>query len=224
MTDVIPFVRAWLASPLRVAAVAPSSPALAELITAEITPASAPVVELGPGTGVFTRALLARGVPEEKLALVEHSAEFARLLEDRFPAARILRMDAADLKSVDPFPGEAMGAIVSGLPLLSMPPKKIMATLKGALRLLRPGGAFYQFTYGLRCPVPRAIRERLGLRATRIGRILANVPPAAVYRLTQGSPGVRSGVLSSGSCSSPSSPPHSRTTVARSSLPTSPPE
>jgi phospholipid N-methyltransferase len=182
MTDVIAFLRAWLADPLRVAAVAPSSPALAEMITAEITADSAPVIELGPGTGVFTRALLARGVPEEKLTLVERNAEFARMLEDRFPAACVLWLDAARLARLA-VNGDRAGAAVSGLPLLAMPPRKVLAVLNGTFRHLRPGGAFYQFTYGLMCPVRRAVLERLGLQATRVGRALVNVPPAAVYRI-----------------------------------------
>jgi phosphatidylethanolamine/phosphatidyl-N-methylethanolamine N-methyltransferase len=188
MTDVISFVRAWLADPLRLGAVAPSSPALAELITSEITPASAPVIELGPGTGVFTKALLGRGVPEEQLVLVESNAEFARILASRFPTAQVLGMDAAKLRQVDLFNGGRAGAVVSGLPLRTMPREKIGATLDGAFGHLRPDGAFYQFTYGLRCPVPRVMLERLGLEATRLGRTLANVPPAAVYRIRRRRP------------------------------------
>ena len=192
MTDTLAFLRAWLADPQRVGALAPSSPALAEAITAEITPESAPVIELGPGTGVFTRALLARGVPEDKLALVEHNAEFARLLELRFPFARVLLLDAARLAQADPFDGVLAGAVVSGLPFLSTPPRKVLATLLSAFRHLRPNGAFFQFTYGLRCPVRRVVLDRLDLQATRVGRTLANVPPAAVYRIerrpTQGAP------------------------------------
>lgn len=183
MTDVISFLRAWLSGPLRVGAVAPSSLALADLITAEITPASAPVIELGPGTGVFTRALIARGVPQEKLALVENASEFARMLAFRFPAARVLWMDAAQLEEVDPFHGQRAGAVVSGLPLWWIPPEKVTAILEAAFHHLRPDGALYQFTYVPRCPVARGILERLSLEATRAGRTLANVPPASVYRI-----------------------------------------
>jgi len=181
--DLIPFFLAWLSDPLRVAAVVPSSSALADAITAEITQESAPVIELGAGTGVFTRALIAQGVPEERLALIEYGSDFARLLQFRFPAARVLRMDAARLRHVEPLDGEGAGAVVSGLPLLSMRPEKVTAILEGAFTHMRADGAFYQFTYALRCPVPRPILNRLGLQAIRIGRTLANVPPAAVYRI-----------------------------------------
>ncbi len=179
------FFRSWLSDPLRVAAVAPSGEALARVMTRDISPADGPVLELGPGTGVFTRALLARGIRESDLTLVEYGTEFADMLEERFPDARVLQMDAANLCRRRLFKGAPVNAVVSGLPLLSMPPKKVMYILSGAFSYLRPGGAFYQFTYGPRCPVPEIILDRLGLKATRVGRALFNIPPAAVYRLTR---------------------------------------
>jgi phosphatidylethanolamine/phosphatidyl-N-methylethanolamine N-methyltransferase len=69
-----------------------------------------------------------------------------------------------------------------------MPPRKIMAILLGAFGYLRPGGSFYQFTYGPRCPVPRPILDRLGLKARRIGGTVRNLPPAAAYRITRRRP------------------------------------
>jgi phosphatidylethanolamine/phosphatidyl-N-methylethanolamine N-methyltransferase len=183
VSDLGSFVRAWMADPLRVAAIVPSSRALAQMITAEITAASAPVIELGPGTGVFTRQLLARGIPEERLALVEYGSAFVQLLVYRFPAARVVWMDAAQLSTVCLFGGERAGAVVSGLPFLSMTPKQVLIILAEAFGYLRHDGAFYQFTYGLACPVPRVVLDRLGLESVRVGRALVNVPPAAVYRI-----------------------------------------
>lgn len=185
LVDGIAFLRAWLGAPLKVAALAPSSKALARLITARITAEQAPVIELGAGTGVFTRALLARGVPEERIALVESEASLARLLQERFPRARVLTLDAARLRGAAIFGGEPAGAVVSGLPLLSMSPRRITAVLAAAFGCLRPGAPFYQFTYGVRCPVPARVMERLGLSATPAGSTLANLPPAAVYRITR---------------------------------------
>lgn len=181
--DVLTFLRAGLSDPRRVGAVAPSGRALARLITSEIAETSGPVIELGAGTGVFTRALLDRGVPERQLALVEAHPHFASLLKSRFPAAQVLVMGAGELRRVDPFEGRAAGSVVSGLPLLSMPRREIMRILRGSFRCLRSGGAFYQFTYGPMCPVPGAILKRLGLRAQRIGWVASNLPPASVYRI-----------------------------------------
>ena len=173
----------WLCDPVQVGALAPSGSALASLITSEIEPESAPVLELGPGSGSFTRVLIDRGIPQERLALIEESPRFSLVLAKRFPGATVVRADAADLGSIEIFSGEQAGAVVSGLPLLLMSPRKVSAILGGAFKRLRRGGAFYQFTYGSRPPVPAAILESMGLTATRVGRTLANIPPATVYRI-----------------------------------------
>jgi phosphatidylethanolamine/phosphatidyl-N-methylethanolamine N-methyltransferase len=183
LAEAFGFFRAWLQDPLRVAAVAPSSQALARLITSGLSERTGPVVELGPGTGVFTRALLERGVRPEDLVLVEAQPDFAEALRLRFPDVRTLCMDAARLRTHAPFGDRPIGAVVSGLPVLSMPPRQVLAILKGSFDRMAPDGAFHQFTYGPRCPVRPEILARLDLEATRVGRTLANIPPAAVYRI-----------------------------------------
>ena len=183
ISDTYGFFRAWLGDPLRVAAIVPSGRALAQAITAEISADTGPVIELGPGTGSFTRALLRRGVREDDLALIEFGSEFATALHHRFPRARTIWMDASRLHAVQLFDGRPAGAVVSGLPVLSMPARKVIGILEGSFGKMRPGGAFYQFTYGPTCPIPRALLDRLGLKAMRIGGTFANVPPASVYRI-----------------------------------------
>lgn len=175
------FFRSWLRDPLLVAAVAPSGRALAALITSEISPDTGPVIELGPGTGAFTRALIARGVSQEDLALIELEPDFAVALQNRYPYACTVRIDAASLWRVDLFDGRPAGAVISGLPLLAMPSQKVLAILISAFRKMRADGVFYQFTYGPRCPVSAMILDRLGLMAERIGGTLVNFPPAGVY-------------------------------------------
>ncbi len=182
------FFRAWLSAPLRVASVTPSGRALSSLMTAEISAQTGIVIELGPGTGVFTEVLLQRGVAEENLVLVEYGSEFASQLSDRFPAAITVQMDAAQLRKLPIHASAPVGAVVSGLPLLSMPLRKVHAILEGAFSHLRHDGAFYQFTYGPRCPIARPLLDRLGLKATYIGCTLANIPPAAVYRISRRRP------------------------------------
>ncbi|NTE56442.1 phospholipid methyltransferase [Agrobacterium tumefaciens] len=183
------FFRAWLAHPLRVASIVPSSRQLAQAITREISARTGPVLELGPGTGVFTRALLARGVAEKDIVLIESGKEFAAMLGHQFPTAKLLLMDAASLIKSDLLDSLKAGAVVSGLPLLSMPMRKIAAILRGSFRHMRHDGVFYQFTYGPRCPVPRRLLDRLGLEAVRISTTFVNLPPASVYRISRRSPG-----------------------------------
>ncbi|MDQ0996307.1 phosphatidylethanolamine/phosphatidyl-N-methylethanolamine N-methyltransferase [Phyllobacterium ifriqiyense] len=182
------FFRAWLSAPLQVASITPSGRALSALMTTGITAQTGTVIELGPGTGAFTRALLNRGVFEENLILVEYGEDFATQLALRFPKARTIQMDAAQLHKLAPEPQARVGAVVSGLPLLSMPARKVIAILDGAFSHLSENGAFYQFTYGPKCPVPRPLLDRLGLKATYVGRTLANLPPAAVYRISRRAP------------------------------------
>ncbi|TPK65238.1 methyltransferase domain-containing protein [Mesorhizobium sp. B2-4-15] len=184
-SDALSFLLAWVAAPLRVASVTPSSASLAALMTRDIGPDTGPVLELGPGTGPFTRALLARGVKEEDLTLIESGVDFAALLKQRFPKARTFEMDATALRHLRLFEGPVVGAAVSGLPFLSIPTRKTQAILEGVFANLRPGGALYQFTYGRRCPINQSLLDRLDLKATRIGLTLRNLPPATVYRIAR---------------------------------------
>lgn len=190
-SDIVKFARAWIRAPLRIGAVFPSGAALSRLITCEIGPDTGPIVELGPGTGVFTSALLARGVHPSDLTLIEADPDFVRLLQFRFPGVRVLCADASKLNELDA--SRLAGAIVSGLPLLAMAPDAVIGIMTGSFALLRPGGSFYQFTYGPRCPVPRPVLDRLGLDAARVGWTFRNFPPASVYRICR-----RSGLPGSG--------------------------
>lgn len=185
LSDSLRFFTAWLRAPLRVASVTPSGNGLSELITSRISPATGPVLELGPGTGVFTSALLARGVAEEDISMVELDDDFVPLLRKRFPAARLVRMDARRIVHSDVFFGSRFGAVVSGLPLLSMPADAVADILSGCLAYLQPGGAIYQFTYGPRCPIRDTTLDALHLQAERIGHTFRNIPPASVYRIAR---------------------------------------
>jgi phosphatidylethanolamine/phosphatidyl-N-methylethanolamine N-methyltransferase len=187
LNDTLAFLRAWLRDPRGIGAVTPSGAALARLMTSHVSALGGPVIELGPGTGALTRALLARGVPLHRLALVEADPHLADALSRRYPDATILRMDAARLGDTAPlFGDERACAVVSGLPLLSMPPAQVAAIVQGVFeRQLRTGGMFYQFTYGPRCPLPPALLARLNLQARRVGSALFNLPPAAVYCISQ---------------------------------------
>jgi phosphatidylethanolamine/phosphatidyl-N-methylethanolamine N-methyltransferase len=187
LNDTLSFLRAWLRDPRGIGAVTPSGAALARLMTAHVSQLDGPVIELGPGTGALTRALLARGVLPHRLALIEADPHFADALAKRYPKATILRMDAARLGDTESLFGDELAcAVVSGLPLLSMPASQVAAIVQGVFeRQLRSDGMFYQFTYGPRCPLPTALLKRLNLQAHRVGSALLNLPPAAVYRISR---------------------------------------
>lgn len=179
------FFRALATAPRAVGAIAPSGRQLAELITSELDSDSGPVLELGPGTGALTRSILKRGVREHDLTLIEYGSDFMRVLQRRFPAARVLWMDAAWIDRDGLFRDRPFGAVVSGLPLLNLSSEKVDAILTGVFNSLKPGGAMYQFTYGVRCPIDYQKLEQLGLQASCMGRVLMNIPPASVYRITR---------------------------------------
>lgn len=177
-SDLALFVGQILRSPKTISALAPSSRALARAMTSQIGPDSGPVAEFGPGTGVFTRLLLERGVGPSDLTLFEVNPAFAANLRAKFPGVRVVTGGAQDIAAHC----TQVGAVVSGLPLLSFPEPLIRAILAGAFAVLRPGAAMYQFTYGPRSPMPDALADDLGLVATVASpRIWRNWPPARVY-------------------------------------------
>lgn len=184
MPQRLTFLRQWLANPLRVGAVLPSGTSLAHLMTKAIDRNTESVLELGPGTGVFTEGLLKRGLVPEQLTLVELDERFAYMLARRFPGARIVQGSAARLSGAGVGRDVSYGAVIGGLPLLSMPSRTVFRIVEGVARRLGPSGNLYQFTYGARCPVAHAILERLGLEASLLGTVMWNLPPASVYRIS----------------------------------------
>lgn len=183
MKEMTHFAVEWLRNPGRVGALAPSSAGLARTITDGVSGNSGPVVELGPGTGVFTERLLALGVPCARLAAVEASHAFVSLLAERYPDLTICHGDAAQVGALVPFETGTVRTVICGLPLLSMPLPWVFRIMRNSFDLLREDGEFRLFTYGPRCPVPAGIKERLGLRSDRHDFVALNMPPATVYTL-----------------------------------------
>jgi len=178
-------LKLWLKNPLKIGAVAASSPELAAAMARHI-PAHGEgyVVELGGGTGPVTRAILDTGVPPDRLIVVERDPLLHRHLAQRYPNVRVLQGDAMHLQQLLRREGIApVKAIVSSLPLLSM--KKAIQHRIGAqaFSVLEPDGPFIQFTYGLFSPLNR---HRLGVRGTVEDRVLQNLPPASVWLYRKG--------------------------------------
>ncbi len=181
--DNLLFLRSWAQDPLRAGAFKPSSPDLARAMASRVDHRiPGPVIELGPGTGAITRALVERGVDPARLVLVESDPVFCSLLRQRWPMARVLQADAygapALLRQLD----APAAAIVAGLPLLVRAPSQRLRLVMHCLRHAAANAPFVQFTYMVRSPVP-APRPRL--RANGSGMIWRNLWPARVwtYRL-----------------------------------------
>jgi phosphatidylethanolamine/phosphatidyl-N-methylethanolamine N-methyltransferase len=180
------FLKRWLRRPFAMGAVVPSGRLLAEAIArqtlAEIDGRDGHVIELGAGTGEVTKALLAIGIAPARLALVERDPELARFLRKHFVGPRIVEGDAARLvRLLQAHDVKQVAAVVSSLPLLSLPAEVVNGVVRGVFEALPAGAALVQFTYGPAPPVPKALREDLQLVAAHGPRIWLNVPPAVVW-------------------------------------------
>lgn len=185
LADEARFIKSWLENPLLAGAVSPSSRFLARVMAHAVAPdGHAPIVELGPGTGPVTEALIAKGVDPGRLVLVEYDPGFCALLAKRFPGARIVQGDAYDLgRSLAGTLDAPPVAVVSSLPLLTKPEAIRLRLLADALDLMEPDGVFVQFTYGMVSPIPRARKgHRLSwFTAEASAPVLRNLPPARVW-------------------------------------------
>ena len=139
------FLRSWLERPLVTGAVTPSSKLLARTMASYVDPrVPGPVIELGPGTGPVTQALVRRGLAQDRLVLVEYNPEFCKLLKRKFPRAAIVQGDAYDIRdSVGEALGEPAAAIVSSLPLFNKPLEQRLELLSEAQALHASGRALH---------------------------------------------------------------------------------
>jgi phospholipid N-methyltransferase len=179
------FFRQWLKNPLSIAALAPSGAQLAGMMTAELPTGAQRVIELGAGTGVFTRTMLDNGIAPEQLLVVELNEELYEHLRTQFPAARVVCGNACDLTNIvaekDFARSGQVDAIVSGLGLLNMSRDLQLSIMRSAFDVLKPGGSFIQFTYSPKPPLPRELLDELDLSVRRGGFAWRNIPPASVF-------------------------------------------
>jgi phosphatidylethanolamine/phosphatidyl-N-methylethanolamine N-methyltransferase len=180
LDDEVRFLRSWIEKPLHVGAVMPSGRLLARTMAHYVDPfAEGPVVELGPGTGAITNALIERGVDQKRLVLVEYNPGFCALLRDRYPQAKVVQGDAYTLRdTLWNVLGAPATAIVSGLPLVTKPMMTRLKLIRDAFAALVPGAPFVQFTYAVIPPIPKSLP---GVSTEASERIWMNLPPARVW-------------------------------------------
>jgi len=183
------FFRQWLKNPLRMAAFSPSGRQLARQMVAELPTGAKRVVELGGGTGVFTRAMIQHGIAPRDLLVLELNDELYAHLREGFPGAHVVHGNASELQKLaerDGYLRDGLAdAAISGLGLLSMARATQKAILESTFNVLKPNGRLIQFTYGPSSPVPRELLTELGLQVRRGGFAWWNVPPASVYVYTR---------------------------------------
>jgi phosphatidylethanolamine/phosphatidyl-N-methylethanolamine N-methyltransferase len=180
LDDEVRFLRSWIEKPLHMGAVMPSGRFLARTMAQYVDiDSKGPVVELGPGTGAITNALIAHGVDQKRLVLVEYNPGFCALLRDRYPHATVVQGDAYALRdSLWDVLSAPASAMVSGLPLVTKPMLTRLRLIRDAFLALAPGAPFVQFTYSVVPPIPRSLP---GVSTEASERIWMNLPPARVW-------------------------------------------
>ncbi len=181
LADSTLFLREWIANPLRTGSVAPSSPQLAAAMSKWLPkdPESY-VLELGPGTGAVTLALLEHGLREDRLIAIEHNENLAKLLRKRFPRAHIIAGDAWKLDTLLaelPHSVTTVGAVISSLPLLNFKLEEAEALGQKIRNVLEPHGNWVQYSYRIHHRRSRG-SSTFKLRASKI--VWLNLPPARV--------------------------------------------
>lgn len=177
LQEKIQFLRGLMASPAGVSAILPSSRALADALAAPIPLTDGRILELGPGTGAVTEAIIARGIAPSRVVAVEYDRVFADLLNERFPGLYVLQGDALNLKSVLGTPRESYAAVVSGLPLINFSMRTRRAVIDDALARMKPGAPFIQVSYRGKPAVPPSH----DLTVERAAFVWRNVPPGYVW-------------------------------------------
>jgi phosphatidylethanolamine/phosphatidyl-N-methylethanolamine N-methyltransferase len=180
LDDEVHFLKSWIEKPLATGAVMPSGKALARTMARYVDPTEhGPVIELGPGTGAVTEALVERGIDPKRLFLVEFNPTFCRLLRTRYPTATVVQGDAYRLKPLlETLIREPAAAVVSSLPLVTKPLRTRLRLMADGFALLKPDAPFVQFTYAVMSPIPKGLT---GISAQPSERIWLNVPPARVW-------------------------------------------
>ena len=185
LDDEVRFLRSWIEKPLHMGAVMPSGRFLARTMAHYVDIHSkGPVVELGPGTGAITSALIEHGVDQKRLVLVEYNPGFCALLRDRYPQATVVQGDAYALRdSLWNVLSAPASAVVSGLPLVTKPMLTRLRLIRDAFLALAPGAPFVQFTYSVAPPIPKSLP---GVSTEASERIWMNLPPARVWVYRKG--------------------------------------
>ncbi|GLS31970.1 phosphatidylethanolamine N-methyltransferase /phosphatidyl-N-methylethanolamine N-methyltransferase [Mesorhizobium albiziae] len=178
--DELRFFKGWIDKPKAVGSIVPTSSVTARRMASVIDPNSGlPVLEVGPGTGVITRAILARGIKPENLHAVEYSEDFVRHLRKHYPGVDVIQGDAFDLdKTLGDKRDMIFDSVVSGVPLLNFPVTQRIAYLEGLLKRIPAGRPVVQLTYGPLSPIPAG---RGNYTVKHFDFVIRNIPPTQLW-------------------------------------------
>lgn len=182
------FFKGWIDKPRAVGSIVPTSGVTARRMASIVNPDSGlPVLELGPGTGVITKAILEAGVKPENLWSIEYSQDFVDHLRLNYPGVNIIHGDAFNLnKTLDDRRDTVFDSVISGVPLLNFPVPQRIAYVEDLLDRIPAGRPIVQLTYGPRSPVPPG---KGNYTVEHFDFIIRNLPPTQLwlYRRPQAS-------------------------------------
>ncbi len=180
----IRFFKGWIDGPKRVGAILPTSSVTARRMASVINPQSGlPVLELGPGTGIITKAILERGIAPEQLVSIEFSTDFYLHLTRAFEGVHFINGDAFDLgNTLGAFRERQFDAVISAIPLLSFPMERRIALLEDLLDRMPQGRPVMQITYG---PVSPIVAQPDRYRIKHYDFVVRNIPPAQLWTYTR---------------------------------------
>jgi phosphatidylethanolamine/phosphatidyl-N-methylethanolamine N-methyltransferase len=178
--DNIRFLKGVISTPKTVGAIMPTSARMANRMASIIdTGSGLPVLELGPGTGVITRAILDKGVKPENVVSVEYSSDFVRHLRGKYPGVNFINGDAFSLaETLENYRGQKFDCVISGIPLLNFPMHQRVKLIEDLLKLVPVGRPVVQFSYG---PVSPVVARPDSYTIKHFDFIMRNIPPAQIW-------------------------------------------
>ena len=181
----IRFFKGWIDGPKRVGAILPTSAYTARRMASLINPRSGlPVLELGPGTGVITKAILQRGVPAKDVVAIEYSSDFYQHLTQTHPDVRFINGDAFDLdRTLGELNDQQFDSVISGIPLLNFPMQARIDLLESLLDRMAPGRPVVQISYG---PVSPIVARPERYHIQHFDFVVRNIPPAQLWVYRRG--------------------------------------
>ncbi|ESZ13541.1 phospholipid N-methyltransferase PmtA [Mesorhizobium sp. L48C026A00] len=183
--DELKFFKGWIDKPKAVGSIVPTSSITARKMASVVNPMSGlPVLEVGPGTGVITRAILAHGVKPENLYAVEYSPDFVRHLRQLYPGVNVIEGDAFNLNAtLGDKSGLTFDSVISGVPLLNFPVEQRVAYVESLLDRIPTGRPVVQLTYGPLSPIPPG---RGDYTVEHFHFVIRNIPPTQLWIYRRG--------------------------------------
>ncbi|MER8499217.1 phospholipid N-methyltransferase PmtA [Mesorhizobium sp. M0208] len=183
--DELKFFKGWIDKPKAVGSIVPTSSVTARKMASIVDPKSGlPVLEVGPGTGVITRAILAQGIKPENLYAVEYATDFVRHLRQLYPGVNVIEGDAFNL---DATLGDRcdliFDSVISGVPLLNFPVAQRIAYVESLLDRIPAGRPIVQLTYGPLSPIPPG---RGDYTVEHFHFVIRNIPPTQLWIYRRG--------------------------------------